>query len=320
MSATAKVHTQQSNRAKPAISEKKVVFKPVLDNPFRVYWPSIPVNLQNLILAQTVTLLDGVSEYHRSRGLANRKRKREKNEKEKPKKKAKKDGMSVDQVDVEAGATQMEQDTFRESQTRSQTLDQPSVLSHVTVGINAVTKRLETQLGQQRRNVTISSSTSTLETNPLPLPSPIRVVLVCRADVNPPILIDHIPHIVAGYNSSLPPGGEDKPILLISLPAGAEHTLADAFNLRRVAVVGLDLLSTSFKADTPNLESLIKESIPIVTAPWLAPPPPSQQKRIIPTHIKQLRTTAPKDMRVAKEERTVGRTAAKERKKQEKNK
>ncbi|KAJ8072919.1 RNase P and RNase MRP subunit [Marasmius tenuissimus] len=314
MSTTAKVHTQQSNRARPAISEKKVVFKPVLDNPFRVYWPSIPVNLQNLILAHTVTLLDGVSEYHRSRNLANRKRKRAKNENEKPKKKAKKDGMSVDQVDqvdVEAGPAQMEQDTLQDLQTQTQPLDQPPVLSHVTIGINTVTKRLETQLGQQRRNTTISSSTSAPETDPPPLPSPIRVVLVCRADVNPPILIDHIPHIVAGYNSSLPSGGEDKAILLIPLPAGAEHTLADAFNLRRVAVVGLD-------AGTPNLESLIKEGIPIVTAPWLAPPPPHQQKRIIPTHIKQLRTTAPKDMKVAKEERAVGRKAAKERKKQKK--
>ncbi|KAL0067914.1 RNase P and RNase MRP subunit [Marasmius tenuissimus] len=304
MSTTAKVHTQQSNRARPAISEKKVVFKPVLDNPFRVYWPSIPVNLQNLILAHTVTLLDGVSEYHRSRNLANRKRKRAKNENEKPKKKAKKDGMSVDQVDqvdVEAGPAQMEQDTFQDLQTQTQPLDQPPVLSHVTK------HNLDNNVGIP----TISSSTSAPETDPPPLPSPIRVVLVCRADVNPPILIDHIPHIVAGYNSSLPSGGEDKAILLIPLPAGAEHTLADAFNLRRVAVVGLD-------AGTPNLESLIKEGIPIVTAPWLAPPPPHQQKRIIPTHIKQLRTTAPKDMKVAKEERAVGRKAAKERKKQKK--
>ena len=37
---------------------------------------------------------------------------------------------------------------------------------------------------------------------------------------------------------------------------------------------------------------------------------------MIPTHIKQLRTTAPKDMKAAKEQRTKGRAEAKRRKKE----
>ncbi|KAL0573958.1 RNase P and RNase MRP subunit [Marasmius crinis-equi] len=304
MPASVKVHTNQSNRAKPADGQKKVVFKPVLDNPFRVYWPSIPVNLQNLILAQTVTLLDGVSTYQSSRSLANRKRKREKRqgEQDQPNKKRKETEVDMT-VDAPENASLVAQDDSIEP-------TEPQILSHITIGINAVTKRLESHLSQRKQKITITSST------PEPVPTtcqvtPVRVVLACRADVNPPVIIDHIPHIIAAYNSSLPPNGEDKPILLIPLSSGAEYTLSDALGLRRVAVLALD-------SDAPNLESLIKDNIPIVSAPWLAPPLSNQQKQLVPTHIKQLRTTAPKDMKVAKEQRAAGRKEAKERKKQEK--
>lgn len=49
-------------------------------------------------------------------------------------------------------------------------------------------------------------------------------------------------------------------------------------------------------------------------ASWLAAPA-SAHGSLIPTHIKQLRTTAPKDMRAAKERRSRGRAEAKARKK-----
>ncbi|KAG7088408.1 hypothetical protein E1B28_012405 [Marasmius oreades] len=279
MSATAKVHSHQSNRAKPAESQKKVVFKPVLDNPFRVYWPSVPVNLQNLILAQTSTLLDGIAEYQRLKGIIQRKRKRGKCD--------------------ESGGN----------------IETPPILSHLTVGINAVTKRLEGQLGRRKNLVKITSASDSITLQDDSLSSStlasIRVVLVCRADVNPPILIDHIPHIVAAFNSSLPSHQEkEKPILLSPLPSGAEHTLAELLGLRRVAVLAFD-------DETPNLAVLLKDSekIPVITAPWLVPLQPQQ---IIPTHIKQVRTTAPKDMKVAKEQRAAGRKAAKAKKKAKK--
>ncbi|KAF9267407.1 hypothetical protein L218DRAFT_855842 [Marasmius fiardii PR-910] len=296
MSATAKVHSHQSNRAKPAELQKKVVFKSVLDNPLRVHWPSVPINLQNLVLAQTSTLLDGIAEYQRSKNLI-RKRKRGEGEET--------NGSGIDQT-------------------------APPTLSHLTVGINTVTKRLEGQLGRRRKTVKITSESdsSTVSTNTEPR---IRVVLVCRADVNPAILIDHIPHLVAAFNSSLSSLEEEKPILLIPLPSGAENTLAELLGLRRVAVLALDVclsfLSNPFgfsmrlnilhQHETPNLAALLidAERAPVVTAPWLVPLPPQQ---IVPTHIKQLRTTAPKDMKDAKERRTAGRKTAKARKKAKK--
>lgn len=57
-------------------------------------------------------------------------------------------------------------------------------------------------------------------------------------------------------------------------------------------------------------------SLPILTASWLSAEVATAELRrttpIVPTHIKQLRTTAPKDMKAAKEKRAAGRAAAKE--------
>jgi len=54
------------------------------------------------------------------------------------------------------------------------------------------------------------------------------------------------------------------------------------------------------------------QSVPIISAPWLVPPvQPASPRPLIPTHIKQLRTSAPKDMKAAKEQRTKARAAAK---------
>ena len=53
-------------------------------------------------------------------------------------------------------------------------------------------------------------------------------------------------------------------------------------------------------------------SIPTLLAPWLSTIRCSQE--LIPAHVKQVKTTAPKDMKVAKEERKKGRAQAKQRK------
>ncbi|KAK7032256.1 RNase P and RNase MRP subunit [Paramarasmius palmivorus] len=292
---SAKTHSHQSNRARPKPSEnnRKEVFKPVFDNPFRINWPNVPINLQNLILAQTLTLLEGVAEYQRARDLAHRKRKKE-NKGNKPNKKAKHDSQSAKSTTEDVAMS-----------VDIPLPDQPPILAHTTAGINAVTKRLEAQI-RERRSTKIVTEPEHIS----PPRSPIRVVLVCRADVNPPILIDHIPHLVAAYNSAIPSSAD--PVLLVLLPQNAELTLAETFGVRRVAVI-------AFEASAPNLENLLSltSNVPILSAPWLAPPPSledGRQVQIVPTHIKQLRTTAPKDMRVAKEQRIEGRKAAKEKK------
>ncbi|CAE6425241.1 unnamed protein product [Rhizoctonia solani] len=89
-------------------------------------------------------------------------------------------------------------------------------------------------------------------------------------------------------------------IKLATLPMGGEHTLAEVVGLRRVAVMALDV-------ETPGLgrlESLLS-AIPPLRASWLAPPSNISQepKELVPTHVKQLKTSAPKDMKAHREKR-----------------
>lgn len=67
----------------------------------------------------------------------------------------------------------------------------------------------------------------------------------------------------------------------------------------------------------PELETLMAllDSVPTLVATWLASTPRHQ---LVPTHIKQVRTSAPKDMKVAKERRLEGKTLVKQRRKESK--
>ncbi len=71
----------------------------------------------------------------------------------------------------------------------------PALLDSLEIGLNEVTRALE-------RSITTLRSCQ----NKKQLPSdfkPISLVLVCLADINPPNLVAHIPHLVSIYNSML---------------------------------------------------------------------------------------------------------------------
>ena len=57
------------------------------------------------------------------------------------------------------------------------------------------------------------------------------------------------------------------------------------------------------------------DTVPTLVATWLASAP---GHKFVPTHIKQVRTTAPKDMKAAKEKRMEGKALAKQRHKEAK--
>ncbi|TRM66095.1 hypothetical protein BD626DRAFT_486711 [Schizophyllum amplum] len=346
-----KTHTNVSNREKPQgkqrkdTQEKKTVFKSVLDNPYRIQWPKVPGNVQNLIFSHTISMLDGMSDYTTTVRSSSSKRKRAERvaAKEHAAKKRR-----LGQVSNVADADAQAMDTALDSPDASTSANAqgeavtscspngppqpPPVHDHVIIGINNVTKRLEKQTERVRypKPVTVKASSTevapeqpTLSSITPPDAPPLRLVLVCKADVDPPILIDHIPHLVAAHNSSTAAGA---PIKLVCLPKGAELALADALGLRRVAVLAFD-------ADAPRLSQLddMLTSVPTLAAAWLACKPhvrsvPSKSTTIptqlaapayIPTHVKQLRTTAPTDMRAAKEQRTRERKEVKERKREE---
>ncbi|KIM47741.1 hypothetical protein M413DRAFT_62833 [Hebeloma cylindrosporum] len=297
----ARTLSQPSNRARPReIREKKVVFKGVLDSPFRIHWPSVPLNLQNAILSHILQLLEGVSAYLSHRSAQNRKRKRnailgEPTSQKKPRKTlntgenaSPHDRPSLEPINQKPTVEAAERVDF----------ESPLILSHLLYGVNVVTKRLEIQTQRARRPTVISADIS----GQLLDPKPLKYIFVCRADVDPPLLIDHLPHLVAAYNSTNP----SEYLKLIPLPQGSELALARALGIRKVTVLGID---TGFP-DDPRLSSLL-ESVSTLSASWLSTPAPP----LIATHIKHLRTTAPKDMKAARVLRTEEKAAAKEKKK-----
>jgi len=166
-----------------------------------------------------------------------------------------------------------------------------------------VTRKLESQINASRRTIIISDKGAALSEPPSS--SGIKVVFVCRADIDPPILIEHLPRLVSTCNSSPKQANFVK---LVPLPRGSELTLAAAMGLRRVAVFALD----NSAPEISFFDSLL-QSVPTLTAPWLVPAQKLPTKDLIPTHIKQIRTSAPKDMKTAKEQRAKGRAAAKKR-------
>jgi ribonuclease P/MRP protein subunit POP3 len=83
------------------------------------------------------------------------------------------------------------------------------------------------------------------------------------------------------------------------------------------------IVTWNLKNATPDLEAFqpLLGSIPVLRASWLLQPEHASNSNpggqpLVPTHIKQLRTTVPKDMKASKEQRTHGRAEAKRMKKE----
>lgn len=302
----ARSHTHASNRAKArAPIQRKDVLKSVLENPFRIQWPSIPSNTQNLFLKTLLTTVENAVTGGSRKSFKASARK----------------ALPLPRSEIAdlVEGTNASPDSMICSETSGcvvgSTASPSPVLSqlapssgHMTIGINEVTRRLELQLKSARHSIAL---TTTPHASPiLPNIPPIAAVFVCRADVNPPILLDHIPHLVAGCNSIRPGSntqGARQPLKLITLPKGSESALSQALGLRRAAVIAVH-------DDAPYLPIFrdMLQSVPVISAPWLVPPvQPNNPKCLIPTHIKQLRTTAPKDMKSAKDQRARARVAAK---------
>ncbi|CAA7265903.1 unnamed protein product [Cyclocybe aegerita] len=304
----ARIHTQPSNRARPKdAKEKKAVFKGVLDSPLRIQWPSVPLNLQNSILASIIQLLDGASNYFDQRSSLNRKRKRASKISEVSPPQEKRRKIAVDEtmvpVDSESNATPQTAtnpdldlcETVDDVSLTKKVPEPPLLLHHLVYGINAVTKVLEIQVQNAHRPVIFSVQEQASKNL-----TRLKYVFVCRADVDPPLLIDHLPHLVAAFNSNCP----SKPIKIVPLPKGSESTLAQTLGIRRAAVLAI---STNYPEQDGLLPLL--DRIPVLSAQWLSRADPSRS--LFATHVKQLRTTAPKDMKVSKELRNQGRERAK---------
>ncbi|KAG8955673.1 hypothetical protein FRC04_007664 [Tulasnella sp. 424] len=177
----------------------------------------------------------------------------------------------------------------------------PEMLDHVVFGLNAVTKRLEAQsFGLRSALNSILPSASATSGSPhtsqiahsegdrLEKVAPLRLVLVCRTDIDSPTMITHLPTLTAACNSVRLPHTEMQQsipnVLLVGLPSGAESTLAESSGLWRAAVVAFD-------TETPELEERLAPflpSVPILRAHWLtiAPIAPALGSTLKPSTFK----------------------------------
>ncbi|KAK2461543.1 hypothetical protein APHAL10511_006006 [Amanita phalloides] len=271
----ARIHTHASNRATTLSKDRKIAFKSALDTPYRVSWPKVPTNIQTELLAHMISILEGVADCHITFRRLSCKRK----------KASTSDGMQEEKDEAAVEPLDAE-------------LQAKIMIDHMVVGLNAVTKRLETQVRKRpHARITEKEPDEDIETKP-----DLRLILACRADIDPPLLIDHIPHLAATCNSI-----QKDAVKLASLPAGAEEALAKALGVRRVSVIGLDAEFPALDGFTPFMES-----IPILSAGWLSRI--GLARNFIPTHVKQVKTSVPRDMKEAKEKRKKGRADAKQRK------
>lgn len=222
--------------------------------------PTLPSHAQSLILHTLVALLQGSAEIRSKKRSAATSRIEEDpataligrvGGKNKKRKKGKKGKEVVAEGTEGVAAVSAEVSAIGNLSTSKPAPEETVILptlSYIISGINAVTKQMESQIQSNR-----SRSSRDLDPASTSIPSitttsnPIKIIFACRADVDPPTLIAHLPIMACAYNGTnpgVPPASEphidrDEDVILVPLGKGAEAALAEALGLRRVAVVAV---------------------------------------------------------------------------------
>lgn len=170
--------------------------------------PIISSGLQQRILNQLITLFDGVAAHYQCVRDTRKKTRA-------------------------AISSSHEQGSSHVGEPNQGSASAPPIIPHITVGINEVTKALETEVRSSCQTVVIPSpaiekmqaSTST--------------IFICYADLDTTALVAHLPQLVALCNSAR---SENHKIKVIQLPAGAQSSLVNALGyLSRISVLALDV-------------------------------------------------------------------------------
>lgn len=204
----------------------------------------MPLNVQNAILAHIVDMMDGVANFHRTRRTSRRSTKKHRRDQAGDNPRNTDDAIFDDTTPVDVGPTIADTVQLAVSKPVPDGMDSdsditlgfPPIYQFLTIGINSVTKKLETICTQHRTVLHASDHTSMESISKIPA----QLILVCRGDIDPPILISHIPSLVASCNSSH--GRSPSNVSwLVPLSRGAETTLSQALGLKRVSVVAIDV-------------------------------------------------------------------------------
>ena len=211
--------------------------------------------MQNAVLSRLILSLEGVAAHHASKTAQHREKKRQRGQQIGPNKRRKtsagKEDGTPDPISPSAGTSPVPDDLMdvegEDQESAVETV--PPIIPHLILGINQVTKRLEHQARAYRQILSPAKTITDADTSPPPPPGLISVVFACRADVDTPLLISHLPALIASCNSSrnaLTDPESHPPIRLVPIPKGSESLLADAVGLRRLAVLALDVIVLFF--------------------------------------------------------------------------
>ena len=233
--------------------------------------PSVPVNVQNAVLSRLILSLEGVAAHHATKITQSRDgKKRQRSQQNGPNKRSKisagnEDGTS-DPIALPVGTSSVPNEPMDAQDADQEPVNptEPPITPHLILGINQVTKRLEHQARAYRQTLSVTKTHTDNYTSDPPPFRPVSIVFVCRADVDPPLLISHLPTLIASCNSSrnsLANPESHPPIKLVPVPKGSESLLADATGLRRLAVLALDVIVSFILLRSDSCADLYLESL-----------------------------------------------------------
>jgi len=171
----------------------------------------------------------------------------------------------------------------------------PEISSHILIGLNAITRHLET-LSRNKRPESQKLKPETIPTDdggkleaestkvnePIhPGSQHLAAVFVCRLS-QPSVLYAHLPQLIATASLALPHLPATR---LVQLPQGCESRLCSSLGLHRASFVAI-------KEDAPYskpLIGLVREIVPVIEVPWLKEAQSAQYK---PVKINAISSTA----------------------------
>lgn len=213
-----------------------------------IFRPKVAINVQNMLLARILDVLEGSAELHRSR-KKNLRLKRAASpsgcQRGKPElNDANQHGRILETGTMEEQPIIISADVPNTTENITSSAMQDEAMDHsqhLSIGINEVTKVLEGVCKENRLHISAQNADDGRE---IPSSDITRLVLVCQADVNPPTLIAHLPQLVASCNSlrQIPsPEEASTKTLLAPLPIGAEASISFALGFKRASVILIDV-------------------------------------------------------------------------------
>ncbi|KAI9864072.1 MAG: hypothetical protein M1813_003389 [Trichoglossum hirsutum] len=264
----------------------KTIFS--LDSPFSsVQWPEVPIEHQTTILDLLCSILSPIGRYRSSQIVpSNGKRSR---------KRKKKEAQSVDPAsDIKSSITSTPQQAGI-----NHSPPQPEISPYLTIGLNSTTRVLELlaqksmpeslslyrSLPSASRATAAKSRTRGASTDGEPdvsrEPTQEPLVAVFVSGFSQPALLHaHLPLLTVTASLSHP---EKPPIVLVTLPKGAEVRLMSALGLPRVSVVGL----SEGAPGSTVLVDFVRENVKPVDVKWLV----DERNGWRGTEIRALKTT-----------------------------